>query len=172
MKKINLLPTFSITQQKEMAQWHRYTMIAFAILCMGAVLFQLFYVVRAHAIKKDIAMLRKKTQPYDPFIKTLQQTRQDISRLQQQIVEFKKIAQQTLHHIDVVSKIVTDLPPMKSLILNNDEIELSLLLPNASEGNREIVALQSCKAVPGLILSSIQGKGGGRISAVLRGKIA
>jgi len=172
MKKINLLPTFSITQQKEIAQWHRYTMIALAIVFAGAILFQLFYVVRSHALKKDSALLRKKMQPYDPFIKALGQTKEDINRLQKQIIELKKIAQQAASRINFVSKIVTDTPSMRSLVLNNDDVEVTLMFQSNNAGERELMALRSYQPLSGLTIASVQGAKKGQMSAILRGKIA
>ncbi len=172
MKKINLLPSFSIAQQKEIAQWHRYTAIVLCFLFVSAAIFQVIYLIHAHTLQKDIALLRKKVQPHDSSIKALQRTKQDIAHLQQQITECKKIAQQTTARIDIASKIIAQGIPIRSLTMRDNDIELSLMLPNNINGEHGLEQIRSLLPLASLQLTSVQSNEKGEISMVLQGKIA
>lgn len=172
MKKINLLPTLSIVQQKELAQWHRYTIALFSVIFIGAAAFQSVYLVRVYALKKDISALRKKVQPYEPFFNALQQTKQDISYLQQQIIEFKKIAQQTAARIDFVSQAVSQGVTIKSLMLHDNDAEISLVVPNDMISEDAFKKLCSSAPFSSLKLTCVQQNEKGEVQIVLQGKIA
>jgi Tfp pilus assembly protein PilN len=172
MKKINLLPSFSIAQQKEIAQWHRYTVIVLCLLFVSAAIFQIMYLMHAHTLQKDIALLRKKVQPHDSSIKALQQTKQDIAHLQNQIVEFKKIAQQTTMRIDIASKIIVQGIPIRSFTMHDNDLELSLMLPNSTGGEHVLEQIRSLLPLASLQITSVQSNTKGEMSIVLQGKIA
>ncbi len=154
MKKINLLPTLSIVQQKEITRWHNGTMLLIMLAFIVLSALSMMGLLQLYALKRECAMLQKRILPHASSFAKQQAMQGEIELLNQRVVEFKKISQPTASFTQAACALLHGSTKIKSLTFNNKNLEFSFCCANIAKAEKKLLELRSLALFSELVPSS------------------
>lgn len=155
MKKINLLSTLSISQQKEIAQWHTYTVLGLIVIFICLFSFYLIQMIQIHSLKIENMTLQKKLSPYSQALDQYKIVKEKNEIVLQRLTQLKNLAQPTQTMINsICGMLQTSINP-KSLIFTDGLFELSVYCIDNDKTKKMIQELNSIPSISHVRLSSL-----------------